>query len=404
MALAGVPLMSKTAGGLTPRPEHELAALMLAAYGDVGDVDRLTRGLRGAADALNRGDVALAMTSALHLRLPDLGEEPAARLAVVDDFLAKYDPNEPRDWRGRWTTGGAGSDGPGAKPETKPAARSRPASPTPRKTDRAPNAQTEAPVSHWDGISRPTGGHLYLTQADGEADDDYGRNEPPEPPPEGTIEPEPEPSLRVPRLPPGFDISQAGLTYPDGRFWPAATTEKVILILRAQKGGSGKPKMWLFVPTNGKGPILIGSTPKADYVLPPDYEEVELIGDPQPTKRNGEPTNHDVDTVNAALSYAITNRYSQLYFNSAITTSTTGAVRSALRPDLMGVVRPQLPLSYRFQPYESYSPGQKPADRQQQLQLHPDIAPVEGQHYKFLRLLWNKLVRAVGRRGRARLP
>ena len=68
----------------------------------------------------------------------------------------------------------------------------------------------------------------------------------------------------------------------------------------------------------------------------------------------------------------------------------------------MGVVRPELELGFRFRPYESYSPGQKPADREQQLMLHPDIAPVEGRFYKYLRLLWNKLLRAAGRSVRAR--
>ena len=58
-----------------------------------------------AAQALNAGDVAFAMIATVHLRLPELDAASAARLAQSNQDLAKYDPSEPRDWRGRWTTG-----------------------------------------------------------------------------------------------------------------------------------------------------------------------------------------------------------------------------------------------------------------------------------------------------------
>jgi hypothetical protein len=106
--LAGVSLLHKTSRGLVLRPTDELSALIFAAYGEVVDPGRVSRGLRAAAEALNRGDTALAMMEALHLQFPELDDEAAARIAAVDEFLAKYDPDEPRDWRGRWTTGGAG--------------------------------------------------------------------------------------------------------------------------------------------------------------------------------------------------------------------------------------------------------------------------------------------------------
>jgi len=112
--LAGVSLVRKTSNGLVVRPAHELGALTLAAYGEAIDAGRTSRGLHAAAGALNRGDLALAMVATLHLQLPELDDEEASRIAVVNDFLAKYDRDEPRDWRGRWTTGGAG--GPAASP------------------------------------------------------------------------------------------------------------------------------------------------------------------------------------------------------------------------------------------------------------------------------------------------
>ena len=131
VSLAGVPLLRKTADGFAPRTVDEVGSLMKCAYGLETDVIRLTRGLDVVADALNRKDLGRAMIAAVHLRIPDLDWRGAARIARADDALVKYDPNEPRDERGRWTTGGAGA-APSATSDrrrtplpTGPAARSR---------------------------------------------------------------------------------------------------------------------------------------------------------------------------------------------------------------------------------------------------------------------------------------
>jgi hypothetical protein len=53
------------------------------------------------------------MLSATFLQLADLDWAGAARIAAADDLLAKaYNPEEPRDWRGWWTTDGEGAVGP----------------------------------------------------------------------------------------------------------------------------------------------------------------------------------------------------------------------------------------------------------------------------------------------------
>jgi hypothetical protein len=88
-ALGGAPLLHKTDAGLAPLPRDELAALTLAAYGQIPDLTRLTRGLTATAAALNRGDLPLAMTAAVHLQLPDVSAEGAARLVAVAEYLAK---------------------------------------------------------------------------------------------------------------------------------------------------------------------------------------------------------------------------------------------------------------------------------------------------------------------------
>jgi hypothetical protein len=106
LSLGGADLLRKTSGGFVPRPLHEIDALLKAAYGDWTSSPSLAAGLQLVARALNDGDLGRAMVAAVHLRLSGVGEGGAERIAKVDVALAKFDPNEPRDERGRWTTGG----------------------------------------------------------------------------------------------------------------------------------------------------------------------------------------------------------------------------------------------------------------------------------------------------------
>jgi hypothetical protein len=107
LSLAGVPLLEKRPAGFAPRPAPEIASLIRAAFGADGDPTRLEASLGVIARALNGGDLARAGIAAVLTRTPELSREGAARLAKADGALAKYDPDEPRDWHGRWTTGGA---------------------------------------------------------------------------------------------------------------------------------------------------------------------------------------------------------------------------------------------------------------------------------------------------------
>lgn len=89
VTLAGTPLLAKTPAGFEPRPVRELELLLTAAYGGRQNSDALSRGLAVSAEALNDGHVERAMIGALHLRLPAIDERAAARLAKVDELLAK---------------------------------------------------------------------------------------------------------------------------------------------------------------------------------------------------------------------------------------------------------------------------------------------------------------------------
>jgi hypothetical protein len=111
LSLAGVPLLRKTQAGFVPRSAREIVSLITAAYGAEVDPTQLQPSLGVIAAALNRGDLARATTAAVLTRTPELSFAAAARLAHAEEALTKYDPAQPRDWHGRWTTGGAATPG-----------------------------------------------------------------------------------------------------------------------------------------------------------------------------------------------------------------------------------------------------------------------------------------------------
>jgi hypothetical protein len=109
LSFAGVPLLRKTELGFAPRRAEEIESLFRAMRSDDVDPAALSRSLDVIARALNRGDLAYAMTAAVLTRLPELDWEAAARLAKAEEQLAKYDADQPRDWHGRWTDGNGGA-------------------------------------------------------------------------------------------------------------------------------------------------------------------------------------------------------------------------------------------------------------------------------------------------------
>lgn len=111
LSLAGIPLLRRTPAGLATRPPHEIDALIQSAYDRDIEVNDLSRGLEIVAMALNRGDLGRAQIAALRLQLPALRPEGAMGIAQAEEALVKYDPNEPRDSQGRWTTGAASPSG-----------------------------------------------------------------------------------------------------------------------------------------------------------------------------------------------------------------------------------------------------------------------------------------------------
>lgn len=110
LTLAGVPLLRKTEKGFVPRSAAEIVSLIEGAYGADGDLTRLKSSLGPIAQSLNNGDFARAAMVAVLTRTPELSDVAAERLATAYEELTKYNPDEPRDWHGRWTkTDAAGS-------------------------------------------------------------------------------------------------------------------------------------------------------------------------------------------------------------------------------------------------------------------------------------------------------
>jgi hypothetical protein len=106
--LAGVPLLVRVQDSFSPRSDTEIRALIGHAYRGEIDPNGLMGGLAVIAGALNHGELTRAMIAAVLLKLPELDWDGAVRIAQAENALAKFgfDPNERRDWRGRWTADG----------------------------------------------------------------------------------------------------------------------------------------------------------------------------------------------------------------------------------------------------------------------------------------------------------
>jgi hypothetical protein len=343
------------------------------------------------------------MIAALQMRLPDLDPAGAVGIAEAQDALAKYnyDPGEPRDERGRWTTGGAASSAsnaprPPSTPQFSPIGDRRHLS-SARSVVAGDGPSLAAPSERsWGGPVHPYGGHLIQTQGGG-----VGGNGPPEDI-EPTVAEPPRPEFPTLRAPLGWGMlghTAGGLEYPpvirpmlpSGQPWPPATHDLIKKMLGHQPGKL--PTMLIYVPLDGRGPILVGSTPEGDLPPePPGYDEVRLIGTPQVTYSGATETGHARDSIDEMLRVARYNEFQAVLFNRSIVMASRYIqepkeylYESIVRPDVVFVARPSVDLPFRLYPYESLSPGQNAPARAGVLGQVPGLGVMNSnQYYKAL--------------------
>ncbi len=155
------------------------------------------------------------------------------------------------------------------------------------------------------------------------------------------------------------------------------------------------PFVKLYVPIDGKGPMLMGTTEQGDdYPEPPGYQTVYFRGVPQRTMSRGVETAHGLESVAAALRFAETNEYSDIFFNRSFSTISNGRYNSPYRADVVGLRRPSLDPGGEYDVYEVLSPRQSGPAREQLLRpaVPGGIRSFDGRAYKLLL----KLLRALG--------
>lgn len=154
------------------------------------------------------------------------------------------------------------------------------------------------------------------------------------------------------------------------------------------------PFVKLYVPLDGKGPVLMGSTDKEEFDQPPGYATVYLRGVPQRTMSGGVETAHALRSVDAALRFAETNEYSDIFFNRSFSTISNGRYEAPYRADVVGLRRPTLDPAGEYDVYEVLSPRQSGPAREQLLRpaVPGGIRNFQGEAYKLLL----KLLRALG--------
>jgi hypothetical protein len=104
LALAGVTLLQQNGRSFQARSLPEIDYLISRAYNDGRADPSCVARIDQVADALTTGAIGKAKTLSSRLRLPALDWDGAVRIAYADSALRKaYNPDEPRDWHGRWT-------------------------------------------------------------------------------------------------------------------------------------------------------------------------------------------------------------------------------------------------------------------------------------------------------------
>lgn len=115
-------LVRRTSAGFRCAGSNAIDLLRRLAFGDDLRLRRLPAVLASIATALERGDLVKAQLLGLALPIDDLTDHQLLRLHHASDLIKDFNPDQPRDECGRWTSGGGSTEAPpNAADETPPA-------------------------------------------------------------------------------------------------------------------------------------------------------------------------------------------------------------------------------------------------------------------------------------------
>ena len=104
-----LPLVRRTSKGYLVADADEISLLIDVAFGGRGITKALTNHLASIARALNSGDLAKAQILGLYFPIGELTERQLDRFRRARVSKSNFNPEEPRDERGRWTSGPPGT-------------------------------------------------------------------------------------------------------------------------------------------------------------------------------------------------------------------------------------------------------------------------------------------------------
>lgn len=102
-------LVRRTNRGYERAPAGEVVDLTRSVFGHDRRLDRIPIVLTRIAEALAAGDIVKAQLLGLEIPIHDLDDQQLRCLRHVGNLTKDYDPNQPRDEQGRWTSDGSGS-------------------------------------------------------------------------------------------------------------------------------------------------------------------------------------------------------------------------------------------------------------------------------------------------------
>ena len=102
-------LVRRTDRGYERAPAGEIVDLTRSVFGRDHRLDRIPIVLTRITETLAAGDLVKAQLLGLEIPIHDLDDRQLARLRRAGDLMKDYDPNQPRDEQGRWTSEGGGA-------------------------------------------------------------------------------------------------------------------------------------------------------------------------------------------------------------------------------------------------------------------------------------------------------